>query len=253
MVFSMPMFRHCVPEALRPWIYVVLAFCYQFSNGMYLGAMNNVIGERGIMREDVQMCLYATLVGMAIYFPLLFRMKFRFSNKLLLMTSAAVIAVCQFLCILPIPLPVIWVLCVVCGMAKIQGTFECMSTIQLWMTPKRDFGVFFPLLHIILLTSIEVTGYLAAWFAYDMHWTLMHWLVMGLMLFVLLIQGLLTRPFHAMPKIVPLTGIDWIGALLWLAFFLQTAWMLNYGDWIDWWNSQTFRLVCGTSLINLAF
>lgn len=253
MVFSMPMFRHCIPEALRPWIYVILAFCYQFSNGMYLGAMNNVIGERGIMREDVQMCLYATLVGMAIYFPLLFRMKFRFSNKLLLMTSAAVIAVCQLLCILPIPLPVIWGLCVVCGMAKIQGTFECMSTIQLWMTPKRDFGVFFPLLHIILLTSIEVTGYLAAWFAYDKHWTLMHWLVMGLMLFVLLIQGLLTRPFHAGPKIVPLAGIDWIGALLWLAFFLQTAWILNFGDWLDWWNSQTFRLVCGTSLINLAF
>lgn len=62
-------------------------------------------------------------------------------------------------------------------MAKIQGTFECLSTIQLWMTPKRDFGVFFPILHIVLLTSIEFTGYLAAWFAYDMHWTYMYWFV----------------------------------------------------------------------------
>ena len=254
MTFAMPMYHDFVPKWIRPWIYVVLAFCFQLSNGMYLGAMNNIVGEWGIMREDVQMCLYATLIGMALYFPVLFRMKFRFSNKLLLMMSAAVIVVCNILATfrMPLPLPLLWALCVVCGMAKIQGTFECMSNIQLWMTPKRDFGVFFPILHIILLSSIEVAGYLAAWFAFDMHWTYMHWLVMALMLVVLLVQALLTRPFHAMPQIVPLKGIDWMGALLWCALWLQVAWLLNYGDWLDWWHSSDFRLVMGTMLITLA-
>ena len=252
MTFAMPMYHDFVPKWIRPWIYVVLAFCFQLSNGMYLGAMNNIVGEWGIMREDVQMCLYATLIGMALYFPVLFRMKFRFSNKLLLMTSAAVIVVCNLLATFRMPLPLLWALCVLCGMAKIQGTFECMSTIQLWMTPKRDFGVFFPILHIILLCSIEVAGYLAAWFAFDMHWTYMHWLVMALMLVVLLVQALLTRPFHAMPQIVPLKGIDWMGALLWCVLWLQVAWLLNYGDWLDWWHSSDFRLVTGTMLITLA-
>ena len=252
MTFAMPMYHDFVPKWIRPWIYVVLAFCFQLSNGMYLGAMNNIVGEWGIMREDVQMCLYATLIGMALYFPVLFRMKFRFSNKLLLMTSAAVIVVCNLLATFRMPLPLLWALCVVCGMAKIQGTFECMSNIQLWMTPKRDFGVFFPILHIILLSSIEVAAYLAAWFAFDMHWTYMHWLVIALMLVVLLVQALLTRPFHAMPQIVLLKGIDWMGALLWCALWLQVAWLLNYGDWLDWWHSSDFRLVMGTMLITLA-
>ena len=252
MTFAMPMYHDFVPKWIRPWIYVVLAFCFQLSNGMYLGAMNNIVGEWGIMREDVQMCLYATLIGMALYFPVLFRMKFRFSNRLLLMTSAAVIVVCNLLATFRMPLPLLWALCVLCGMAKIQGTFECMSTIQLWMTPKRDFGVFFPILHIILLCSIEVAGYLAAWFAFDMHWTYMHWLVMALMLVVLLVQALLTRPFHAMPQIIPLKGIDWMGALLWCVLWLQVAWLLNYGDWLDWWHSPDFRLVTGTMLITLA-
>lgn len=85
------------------------------------------------------------------------------------MSAAVVILVCNLVATFRLPLPVLWIVCVICGMAKIQGTFECMSTIQLWMTPKRDFGVFFPILHIVLLTSIEFTGYLAAWFAYDMH------------------------------------------------------------------------------------
>ena len=247
MTFAMPMFHDFVPKAIRPWIYLLLAFCFQFSNGMYLGAMNNIVGEWGIMREDVQMCLYSTLIGMALYFPVLFRMKFRFSNKLLIMSAAAVIVVCNFLATFRLPLPVLWIVCVICGMAKIQGTFECMSTIQLWMTPKRDFGVFFPILHIVLLTSIEFTGYLAAWFAYDMHW-----FVASLMLMVLLVQAALTRPFHAMPQIVPLKGIDWFGAILWCVFWMQVAWLLNYGDWLDWWHSSAFRLITGTMLLTFA-
>jgi len=252
MVFAMPMYHDWVPKFIRPWIYVVLAFCFQFANGMYLGAMNNIVGEWGIMREDVQMCLYSTLIGMALYFPVLFRMKFRFSNKLLLMSSAAVIVVCNLLATFRLPLPVLWALCVVCGMAKIQGTFECMSSIQLWMTPKRDFGVFFPLLHLVLLTSIEYSAYLAAWFAYEAHWQLMHWFIIALMVGVLLVQMVFTHHFHAMPQIVPLRGIDWLGALLWIVFTLQMVYLLNYGDWLDWWNSSTFRLLCGTSLLTLA-
>ena len=249
MVFSMPMFHDWIPRCIRPWLYVVLAFCFQFSNGMYLGAMNQVVGEWAVMREDVQMCLYATLTGMALYFVVLFRMKFRFTNQKLLMSSALIIFLCQWLATLRLPLPLLWGLCVVCGMAKIQGTFECMSNIQLWMTPKRDFGVFFPLLHIILLVSIEYSGFLAAWFAYEMHWEYMHYFVMLLML---LVQAALTRPVHAMPKIVPLRGIDWLGGVLWMALFLQSAWLLCYGDWLDWWHSPQFRLVCGTSIITFA-
>lgn len=252
MTFSMPMYHDFVPQCVRPWIYVVLAFCFQFSNGMYLGAMNNVVGEWGVMREDVQMCLYATLTGMALYFPVLFRMKFRFTNRALLMTAAAVIVACNAVSMLRLPLPVLWAACVVCGMAKIQGSFECMSNIQLWMTPKRDFAVFFPLLHVVLLTSIEVSGFVAAWFAHEMHWTFMHWFIILLMLLVLVVQAVLTCPVHAMPKIVPLDGLDWFGAVLWCAFWLQTAWLLCYGDWLDWWYSPQLRLVCGTALITLA-
>lgn len=252
MTFAMPMFHDFVPKAIRPWIYLLLAFCFQFSNGMYLGAMNNIVGEWGIMREDVQMCLYATLIGMALYFPVLFRMKFRFTNKLLIMSAAVVILVCNLVATFRLSLPVLWIVCVICGMAKIQGTFECLSTIQLWMTPKRDFGVFFPILHIVLLTSIEFTGYLAAWFAYDMHWTYMYWFVASLMILVLLVQATLTRPFHAMPQIVPLNGIDWFGAILWCVFWMQVAWLLNYGDWLDWWHSSAFRLITGTMLLTFA-
>ena len=69
--FSMPMFRSFVPERIRPWIYVFIAFTFQFSGGLYLGTLNQMMGETTLMREDLLMCLYANLAGMAIYFPLL--------------------------------------------------------------------------------------------------------------------------------------------------------------------------------------
>ena len=43
--FAMPMFHDWVPRAIRPWLYVLTAFCFQFSSGVYLGAMNDMIGE----------------------------------------------------------------------------------------------------------------------------------------------------------------------------------------------------------------
>lgn len=252
--FAMPMYHDWVPKPICPWIYVVLAFCFQFSGGIYLGAMNNMIGENAWYREDVTMLMYCNLAGMAIWFPVLFRTKFRFTNKLLLMTSATVILVGNLLTMLRLPLPLMGLVCIVCGMAKIQGTFECMSNIQLWMTPKRDFAVFFPLLHIILLTAIEGAGWLSAAFAFYGHWRLMHWLVIALMFVVLIIQALLTRPFCPMPpdRRVPFRGIDWFGAFLWLSFWLEVAWLLNYGDWLDWFHSSRICAMSGVACLTLA-
>ena len=140
----MPMFRSFVPRKIQPWIYLFIAITFQLSGGVYLGALNQMIGGMALMREDILMCMYANLAGMAIYFPLLFRMKFRFTNKTLLTSAALGVLVCNLIAPHITFLPLLWLICFIEGMCKIQGTFECMSNIQLWMTPKRDFTVFFP-------------------------------------------------------------------------------------------------------------
>ena len=82
-------------------------------------------------------------------------MKFCFTNKTLLIAASAGALVCNLLAPYITFLPLLWVVCFIEGICKIQGTFECMSNIQLWMTPKRDFTVFFPLLHIVILGSMQ--------------------------------------------------------------------------------------------------
>ena len=238
--FSMPMFRPFVPSKLRPWVYVFFAFTFQLSGGMYLGALNQMVGGMALMREDLLMCLYANLAGMAIYFPLLFRMKFRFTNKTLLAASALGVAACNLLAPHISFLPLLWLVCFVEGICKIQGTFECMSNIQLWMTPQRDFTVFFPLLHIVILGSMQLSDLLMTYLLHHYHWTYMHLFIAALMLADLLVIATCTRHFRAMKKF-PLFGIDWLGAVLWAALLLQVAYLFDYGDWLDWWDSPSVR------------
>ena len=55
-------------------VYVVRQFMH-FGGGIYLGALDGIRGTTAFMIEDVLFLLYATLAGMAVYFPMLFRMK----------------------------------------------------------------------------------------------------------------------------------------------------------------------------------
>ena len=238
--FTMPMFRQFVPRPLQPWIYVFMAVSFQLSGGLYLGSLNQMIGETTLMREDLLMCLYANLAGMAIHFPMLFRMKFRFTNKTLLTAAATGVLVCNLLAPHITFLPLLWAVCFIEGICKIQGTFECMSNIQLWMTPKRDFTVFFPFLHIIILGSMQVSDLIATHLMYYYHWSYMHWFISGIMLIDLLIVTACTRHFRIVKKF-PLFGIDWLGAVLWATLLLEVAYFFDYGDWYDWWNSPVIR------------
>ena len=247
--FSMPMFRSWVPETIRPWIYVICVFAYQFSGGMYLGALEAIQGSTNFMLEDLLMLLYANLAGMAIYFPMLFRMKFRFTNQQLIIGSAIVIAVCNLITIRSTYMPLLLVVCFIEGMAKLQGTFEHMSNIQLWITPRRDFAVFFPVLHIVLLTSIEGSGFLAAWFGYHFTWQMMNVFIVGTMCVVMAVQIVMCRPFCPMPERLSLRGIDFGSGLLISLLMLLVSYIFVYGDYKMWFASRELRLVAGCALV----
>lgn len=246
--FQMPMYHSFIPKKIRPWTYVMFAFGFQLSGGMYMGALNEIIGGHSLMREDVLMCLYSNLAGMAVYFPLLFRMKFRFTNKTLLLASAFIIAFCNIITPYIETLPLLWAVCFICGCAKLQGTFECMSNIQLWITPKRDFAVFFPVLQLIILCSIQISDLLTTWFVHHAHWQFMHLFVSAYMLIIALSVTILTKHCRIMPK-MPLYGIDWLGALLWAMLGLELVFIFNYGDFYDWFESPVIRSVFGATLI----
>lgn len=245
----MPMFRDWVPKCIQPWIYVVCVLCIQFSGGIYLGALEAIQGSTNFQIDDLLMLLYANLAGMAIYFPMLFRMKFRFTNQQLLIGSAIVIAVCNLITMHSTCMPLLLTVCFIEGMAKLQGTFEHMSNIQLWITPQRDFAVFFPVLHIVLLTAIQGSAFLAAWFGYHFSWQMMHVFIVGMMCLVVIVQLTMCRPFCPMPQRLSLRGIDYGSGLLITLLMLILSYIMVYGDYLMWMDSRRLRILVGVALL----
>ena len=86
-----------------------------------------------------------------------------------------------------------------------------MSNIQLWMSPTRDFTVFFPVLHIIILGSMQLSDLLATYLMYYYHWDYMQLFICGIMMVDLLILTVCTRHFRMFKKF-PLFGVDWLGS-----------------------------------------
>lgn len=176
-------------------------------------------------------------------------MKFRFTNQQLIIGAAIVIAVCNLITIHSTFMPLLLAVCFVEGMAKLQGTFEHMSNIQLWITPQRDFAVFFPVLHIVLLTAIQGSAFLAAWFGYHFSWQMMHVFIVGMMCLVVIVQLTMCRPFCPMPQRLSLRGIDYGSGLLITLLMLILSYIMVYGDYLMWMDSRRLRILVGVALL----
>lgn len=241
--FTMPMMNAFVPRSLQPWIYVVFAIVFQLSGAIYGGAMPNVMGDTCLMREDVLMIVLCGVVGVNMPFPFLFRFKFRFTNRSLLLTASLVLVVCNVAVMFTESLPLLCLLSYVAGFFKLCGTFECMSNIQLWMTPKRDFTIFFPLLYCIVLGSMSLSPWITIRLVYICQsWHAMQWLMTALLLAVALTVSVCTHHFRFM-KPLPLISLDWLGCLLWSMLMIEIIFLFNYGEYYNWWDGRMWRTV----------
>ena len=240
--FSMPMYRDFVARPLRPWIYVVFLVLFQLTGCIYLGSAQNIAGSTGLMTSDVMFIGLCNVVGVNMPFPLLFRFKFRYPNKYLLINAALVIATCNLLALCTTSVPLLALLSFLAGFFKLCGTFECASNIQLWMSPGRDFSIFFPLLYIVVVGDIYLQGWLASVVTYYYSWPMVNVLMVGLMLLVVLAVFLLTKKFY-IRKPLPLISVDWLGCVLWSLVMIEIVWLCIYGEYYNWTDGQQWRLM----------
>lgn len=244
-------FHDFVPEKLKIALLLMTACFFQLSGGIYMGSVSHMVGSLAMMQEDIMMCGYATFAGMTIVFPLLFRLKFRFTSRTILITCAAGMITCNLITAYVPVMPVMVVTCFIAGIFRMWGTFECLSNVQLHITPSRDFTVFFPVVYFIVLGSIQINGLITAYTDYFSNWQMMHLFIIGCFLFVLLYALLLMRPFRFMKRL-PLFGIDWAGASLWSLLMLLVIFVAEYGKFYDWLDAPEIRLGMAGILVTAA-
>jgi len=238
--FDIPDVPNYIPRRLKPWLFILFVIIIQFSGGIYLAVASDMAGTTALMQEDILMAGYASLIGLAINFAVMFRIKFRFSTRTQLLTSGAVLIAANLICANTDSVPVLVTTCLIAGWFRMQATFACNSTIQLWLTPVRDMSVFFCYVYLLVDGVIQLSGIATVYTAFHFQWEYMQWIMIGLLALMMLLVAVLVRPVRG-PMFIPLLGIDWIGAILWTGFMMCFTFICVYGNYLDWWDAFEIR------------
>lgn len=109
-----------IPLPVRFLLFLVIIIVYQFSGGVYMSAVSHMSGAMSWINEDIMMAGYASLVGLTVTFPVLFRVMFRFTARNLLLLSTAVLIVGDWICMVSDFVPLVVFTSFVCGFFKID-------------------------------------------------------------------------------------------------------------------------------------
>lgn len=246
--FDIPEVPDFIPRRLKPWLFIFFVLIIQFSGGVYLAAASDMVGTTALMQQDILMAGYASLVGMAINFAVMFRVKFRFSTRTQLLASCIVLIIANYICTHTSNVPLLVGTCLIAGWFRMQATLACNSTIQLWLTPVRDMAIFFCYVYILVDGVIQLSGICSIYTAFHLRWEEMHLIMTGLLALEIILVLWLVRPMHA-PMYIPLLGIDWIGAALWAGFMLCFTFICVYGSYFDWWAAPEMRWAAVLGLV----
>lgn len=244
-------FKEFVPDWLRFTIILLGVLIFQFSNNIYLTNLNDIVGGKALTTEDVKLLSAAAFIGMTMVFPILFRIKHRFTSRTILLSTAAIVILGNVVCMYSGNLMVLLVTSLIVGAARMIGTFECFSTMLLKITPTWDFTVFFSFLYFIVLASIQLSGLLTAEISYLFNWQYMHILIVGLYILFMIVIYCLTRPVRTL-EWKPLKQIDWLGMTLWTLVLVLINFIFEYGKQLDWLDSKYIQIAIVATIILFA-
>ncbi|MBQ0152992.1 MAG: hypothetical protein KBS61_08890 [Chryseobacterium sp.] len=257
---SIPAIHNFVPEKLKPWIFILFLIIIQFSSGgIYMATINELVGGNDLTQEDVLMAGYASLVGTALTFTIMLRLKLRFISKHIFLVCGAVLVAANLISLYTNNIFVLVSVCFIAGIFRMWVTFECNSTIQLWTTPKRDLSIFFCFVYLLVQGSILLSGSTQIYVTFITTWQYVHWMMIGALLFMMLTVAIIFNNIRFIPKF-PLFGIDWLGMLMWGLFMLCVNFVGVYGDHYDWLDSWQIQMasvfglgVLGLNLLRASF
>lgn len=236
---QIPYFKEFLPTPVCIVLSLFFAMVFQFNGGVFLPAATQMSSALGCIQEDVTMAGYASFIGMTIIFPILFRLKSRFTTRSIFMTVCPVLILCNLITMHTENIFLMICVCFVSGFFRMWGTFECFSNTRLSITPSGNFSVFYPVIYIIVLESIQLSGLVTMHINDWANWQYMHWFVIGMLMVVWICVMCLTRTIR-LGKKIPLYGIDWIGLLLWTVMLFAIVFICIYGDFTTGWTACRF-------------
>lgn len=233
-------FHEFVPDAMRFWLLIVLSLVWLLSGAAHMASLNYQVGRLSFLQEDAVMIGYMAFIGMNISFPILFRLRFRFTSRTLFLFCTAILIACHIATLYTDHVGVLCLLNLIAGFFRMLAVFEAMVCIQLQLTPTRNYAVFYSVVFLIVQGSSQLFSPVVAELIHAYSWQYMQLMIVALLIATLLIVLLFTRPFCE-GKPIPLYGIDWSGFVLWTTILSLILFIITYGKYFEWLESVHIR------------
>lgn len=123
-------FKGNVPLGVCMFLSLFFAMVFQFNGGVFLPASVQMSSALGCIQEDITMAGYASFIGMTIIFPILFRLKTRFTTRSIFMTVCPILILCNIINLHTENIYILIAVCFVSGFFRMWGTFECFSNVR---------------------------------------------------------------------------------------------------------------------------
>ena len=249
--FSMPMYKDFVPEKLRFWITMLFPLIFQMSDALFMGLSGPISATTPLTQNDVLFCGFCGMAGVVVTFPILFRLKFRFTTRQILLTVSLGMVLCNMICLNTTFMPILALTNFVFGILKLWGSFECFSSIMMKVSPHYNFAPFLAVVFTTVFGGIELSGIVSGHIIYSLPWQYVNYLMMGLQMMLALMAFVLMRDIRLMP-LNRLYGISWIGLFLWGLFWCAFNFIFVYGDQIQWFKSPYTHVAIGIMAVTLS-
>ena len=234
-------FKNFVPDPIRFWVMILISLIYLLSGAAHMASMSYQVNGLSLLQEDTIMIGYMAFIGMNVSFPMLFRLRFRFTTRSILLVSTAIIICCH---IATVQTDNVWILCIVnfiAGFFRMLAVFEAMVCIQLIVAPTRNYAMFYSIVFLTVQGSSQLFSPIVADIIHAYSWQYLQSLIILFLFFTLLLVVFLVRHYRE-GKPIPLYGIDWNGFVLWSIILSLVLFIVTYGKYYEWLISPPIRI-----------
>jgi hypothetical protein len=239
-MYKKGLFKDWVPKPVQLLLIFILMVPLLTINGIYTSNIGDMAGGLGIMTDDLMMANYAAMIGMAVAFPLLLRVKQYFKSKDILLTIFLSFALLNYVSSTTDHPAILTAANFMLGALKMFGMIEIIIPIMFIVSPTGDRAKFYSVFYPISIGLGMISGYLTTELAFDSNWQHIYQFAIPISLFCVLLVLIFSHDYYG-GKRVPLYQFDWISLVLYSSVLMLINYVFSYGKTFNWLDSLNIK------------
>ncbi len=239
-MYKKGLFNQWVPKLVQLVLILTFVLPLLAINGVYANNLSDMVGQLGVLSEELTMANYAATIGMVTVFPLLMRIKQRFKSRQLLLFTFICLTGLTYICATTENTSILIATNFLIGFVKMIGVSEVILPLMLIISPQGDRAKFYSVFYPATVVLGMSTAYFTTGIAYDHNWLQVYSLTIPILLFCALLTIIFCHNSYG-AKPVPIYQFDWLSMTIFGIAMMLLNYACSYARMLNWFESLRIR------------